>query len=204
MTLNEKAVRFEIDSLLEKYVPGATLEDYFQVLMSHNKKVNLVSRETLPADLKRLAAESLLPLDIIENEAPDFKFDSYLDIGSGGGFPSVPIILARNIGCVRLVERTAKKASALEKIIRELKLEAEIIPRNFEEIKFDRSFELITLRYVKLTESLLKRIYRLLKENGRFIYYSSTVSELYKNSSEIYSFNSSEVAVNKSLTIYKK
>ncbi|MFZ5979914.1 MAG: RsmG family class I SAM-dependent methyltransferase [Candidatus Zixiibacteriota bacterium] len=197
-------VEYSADVLLQKYIDRIALERYFQTLLAFNRKVNLVSRETSPADLTRLTVESLLPLNVIEKENPDFNISSYLDIGSGGGFPSIPIILSRNIETVRLLERTAKKALALEKIIEELQLKAEILPKNFEEVKFNRTFMLITLRYVKLTEPLLKRIFRLLDDGGCFVYYSATELELYKNSARLYAFEYSEPAVNKYLTIYRK
>ena len=204
MSRETTSLVFSPDYLIDKYIDRSALERYFEALMTHNQKVNLVSRETSPDDLVRLAAESVLPLEVLSAERDGVDVESYLDIGSGGGFPSVPILLARNIETARLVERTAKKASVLEKIIEELGLDAGIIPRNLEEIKFDRTFKLITLRYVKLTEPLLKKIYALLNEGGHFVYYSATDIELHQNRAHFYSFESSEPPVTKSFTIYEK
>ena len=47
-----------------------------------------------------------------------------------------------------------------------------IIDQTFEEIKFNNYFDLITLRYVKLTNQLLNNILNVLNINGFFIYYS--------------------------------
>ncbi|MBN1211383.1 MAG: class I SAM-dependent methyltransferase [candidate division Zixibacteria bacterium] len=194
-------IEFDIEAVLRRYVPKDKLETYFRELMAANRKVNLVSRETSLSDLTRLAAESLLPLDIIK-----LTFDSvsYLDIGSGGGFPAIPLLMTEKINRAVLVERTVKKAAALEKILKTLLIKAEVVPKNFEELTFKKPFELITLRYIKLTDALLKKIFINLATGGFFIYYSSTELETYKNLSRLHTFTTPQGAVVKSLTLYQK
>jgi hypothetical protein len=94
-------VSFDITELLAKYDPKGKLESYHDLLMAENQRVNLVSRETTREDFERLIAESLLPLEILTS-----GFGSYLDIGSGGGFPAVPILMTeRVVGESILLER---------------------------------------------------------------------------------------------------
>ncbi len=107
-----------VAEILERYLDRQELDKYFSVLMEHNSRVNLVSRETSRDKFDRLVAESLLPLDQLV-----LPVDGYLDIGSGGGFPSLSILLSGLIseGGV-MVERTGKKAQALRSMLTELGL----------------------------------------------------------------------------------
>ncbi len=160
------------DGLLKKYDPENKLEHYFRLLLEENKRVNLVSRETGEAgvgELKKLAAQSLVPFEIINLGT----VGSYLDIGSGGGFPAVPILMTLEVSPRRLlVERTQKKAAALRRILLKLDIRAELAKQTFEEVAIDAPFDLITLRLVKLTPQLFDKIFSALTEGGIFIYYA--------------------------------
>ena len=103
-----------------------------------------------------------------------------------------------------LVERTAKKTAALVKILKNLSLEAAVVARNFEELTFKKPFDLISLRYIKLTEGLLKKIFINLANGGFFVYYSSTDVETYQNLARIHPFSAPQDTVIKSLTVYQK
>ncbi len=171
---NSDSFLLEPSALIAKYNLQSKAEQYFTVLMQQNEKVNLVSRETSDAGLIKLFAESILPLEKLNGAT----FESYLDIGSGGGFPSIPLLLNQTAEKGTLVERTGKKAKALESMTASLGLSAKVIPQNFEEIKFDRKFSLITLRYVTLTKLLNTKIESILEKGGVFIYFSSVLPNL--------------------------
>jgi 16S rRNA (guanine527-N7)-methyltransferase len=161
-------------AFLEQTDPDNRLAAYFDLLRSENRKINLVSRETLGPDsgdnasLQALAAESLLPL--VQPEIGNIS--RYLDIGSGGGFPALPIMIIRQPDHAMLVERTQKKAGALRRILIGLGLTAAIEARSFDELTLDTSFDLVTLRLVKLNPRLLKAILRYLDDGAFLVYYS--------------------------------
>ena len=172
MSSLQPSITYDPVELLKRFDPQNKLERYYQVLLQENEKINLVSRETGTASLtglKKLAAQSLLPLEKIGA----FEIDNYLDIGSGGGFPAIPILLTRKVKRASLVERTGKKAAALRRILLALDIKATIIDRSFEEVSLERAFDLITLRLVKLTPQLFNRIFFLLRLGGHFVYYSA-------------------------------
>jgi 16S rRNA (guanine527-N7)-methyltransferase len=166
--MSEKQLEFSPKSILSKYDPDSKLKSYFDLLVKENQKINLVSRETSHSDLDRLAAESLLPFEEIDTR----DFSNYLDIGSGGGFPAIPIIMCLGPDKSFLTERTKKKAAALSRIARELSINVEVLDSNFEDLRLTRNFDLVTLRLVKLSESLMKKIVAILSANGILIYYS--------------------------------
>ncbi len=172
MTYRPVILSFDSLSLLRQLDPKARLSAYFRALRVENEKVNLVSRETIASGLQTLAAESLLPLTKIDR----VEFDRYLDIGSGGGFPAVPILLTSDVREATLLERGSRKSLALERILRALKLPRERIAvdqASFEECEFDRPFDLITLRLVKLTPKIWRKVVSSLSEGGYFVYYSA-------------------------------
>lgn len=154
--------------ILTKYAPNNQLEPYFSALKEENRNINLVSRETIEKNLPILSAESLLPFEYLKNKT----FENYLDIGSGGGFPSFPIILTQKIKHITLVERIGKKAAALSRIAEKLEIDKlEVVNQNLAEIKTAKRFDLITIRLVKLDSKLFKIISRLLTKNGIIVYY---------------------------------
>jgi len=171
------SVPFDPKELLTRYDPRDSLSSYYSILKTENQKVNLVSRETINSGLEILAADSLLPLELIERK----PFASYLDIGSGGGFPAFPIILTGQAKTATLIERTSKKTLALERIARGLNLADETIhihKASFEEHNYTVKFDLVTLRLVALTQRILRKVESVLSDNGYFVYYSNPPEEL--------------------------
>ncbi len=173
--------RYDVSEQLERLDPDNNLLGYFELLTDENSRLNLVSRETARVDrsadtsagrfpgLTELAVESLLPFDRI----PANAVRNYLDIGSGGGFPSIPILLTRSIEQVCLVERTRKKAGALRRMLQALDRSVRIEPTDFAEVKFGpQKFDLITMRLVRLDDRLLRKIAGLLADDGLFVYYA--------------------------------
>jgi 16S rRNA (guanine527-N7)-methyltransferase len=92
-------------------------ELYYQELLAWNAKVNLTAI-TDPGDAAvKHFLDSLLPLKYIPLTG------SLIDIGSGAGFPGIPLKIMKPELTVVLVEAVRKKASFLKQIIRLLKLE---------------------------------------------------------------------------------
>jgi 16S rRNA G527 N7-methylase RsmG len=190
----------DLHDLTSRLIPPGRLDDYFNILMEQNRRVNLVSRETTRADFDRMVGESLLPLPQIKTPV-----EGYLDIGAGGGIPAVPILLTGGVpGRIVLVERTMKKARALTEILSKLGLTAEVIPKNFDELHDLPKFNLVTLRYVKLTSTLLEGATRLLRRGGSFVYYGPAEGVSSDQSTAVFTFQSSQDSAVKSITIFQK
>jgi 16S rRNA (guanine527-N7)-methyltransferase len=89
---------------------------YLRELKEWNQKVNLTSLKDDTAIIKNHFIDSL---SIIPHLPPAI---SLLDMGSGGGFPGVPVKIARPSLQVTLLEATRKKANFLRHLIRALEL----------------------------------------------------------------------------------
>jgi 16S rRNA (guanine527-N7)-methyltransferase len=170
MPTSEAHIDFDFQDILNQYIQYEKLDLYLNLLEEENKRTNIVSRETSRESLKILAAESVLPLSYINQTS----FDNYLDIGSGGGLPSIPIILTGMTSKSLLIERRKKKADALARITNKLGVvySTEIINETVEDLKLNKQYDLITLRLVKLTSKLFNKISHLLSEHSILIYYS--------------------------------
>ncbi len=192
-------MEFDVAAVLSRHVSREALDRYYVELMKENASINLVSRETSREDFDRLCAESLLPLELL----PD-QIDSYLDIGAGGGIPAIPLILSGRIsGQAVLVERTLKKAAALERIVSTLVLKCRVMSQTFEELTLRDRFDLITLRYVKLDRSLLRKVAPLLSKNGRFVYYAGSDLSTNQLLSDTYAFTGSAQGIVKHFTVFR-
>lgn len=176
------------------------LDKYVRLLLEENSRVNLVSRETTPESALLMALESLLPLEIINSPVP-----RYLDIGSGGGFPAIPLLLSGSIsGSALLMERTGKKATALTRIVASLGLKAKVIPENFPSVQIKPGFDLITLKWVKPDTTLLKQIKGFLSPQGQLVHYSSNSLSSDIMNSHTYTFDDPQTGVIKGFTVYQK
>ena len=110
---------------------GRDLESYAVLLKKWQSVQNLVSRETLGTVWERHFADSLQVLSLLSSSDREF-----LDLGSGGGFPALPLAIASR-GLDRhfvLVEPTARKVSFLRTVARELDLNVTVIGRRSDEI----------------------------------------------------------------------
>jgi 16S rRNA (guanine527-N7)-methyltransferase len=91
------------------------LELYVDLLLKWQQTTNLIAPSTIPTIWTRHVADSLQLLDL----APEAK--TWVDFGSGGGFPAIPIACAladRPGVMVHLVESNGKKAAFLREAIR--------------------------------------------------------------------------------------
>lgn len=95
------------------------IETYCTTLLSANRRINLISRAgAQPVEVIRQLLISIAPLSVV----PQHEHLWWLDIGSGGGFPAIPMAIFRpNISFV-LAESMSKKAFFLERVVEEIQL----------------------------------------------------------------------------------
>ena len=121
----------------------ARLDRYVALLLEWQAKTNLVAPSTLPNLWTRHISDSLQLLSL----APSAK--TWVDLGSGGGFPGVVLAcaLAETAGArIHLVERIAKKAAFLREAIRVTGAPGTVHPADIGDI-VDRLAGIGRLRY---------------------------------------------------------
>lgn len=91
------------------------LDRYVELLLQWQQHTNLIARSTIPHLWTRHVADSLQLLPL----APDAR--TWLDLGSGAGFPGLALACAlaeRPGAAVAMVESTGKKANFMREVIR--------------------------------------------------------------------------------------
>ncbi len=131
----------------------ADLERFAALLRKWNSVQNLVSRETIDELWPRHIDDSLQLMKLVRETDM-----SVIDIGSGGGFPAIPMAIASRETKRRftLVEPTAKKASFLRTVARELALPVTVLAQRAEQIDSRETFDLVTSRALAFLPELLK------------------------------------------------
>jgi 16S rRNA (guanine527-N7)-methyltransferase len=101
---------------------ASDLESFSQLLQKWQRIQNLVSRETLATLWTRHIADSLQILSLVGDAA------NFLDFGSGGGFPSLPLAIALK-GKPRfvLIDSNSRKVSFLRAVARDLSLNVTVL-----------------------------------------------------------------------------
>ena len=94
----------------------AALMAFGGLVLRANEKTNLVGRRTLDELVVKDILDSLAPFALLEPRSP------LIDLGSGAGFPGVPIAIAFSKIRVALLEPRAKRAAFLVEAITKLAL----------------------------------------------------------------------------------
>ena len=106
------------------------LESFVALLLQWQQTTNLIAPSTIPKLWTRHIADSLQLLDIVPNVTV------WVDFGSGGGFPGIPVACAladRPGAKVHLVESNGKKAAFLREAIRVTGVPAVVHARRIED-----------------------------------------------------------------------
>jgi len=90
---------------------------YYREIMGWNAKINLLSRSSSEDTLLKNFIDSLTVVQLLPERG-----GMVLDMGSGGGFPGIPLKIACPNMQVSLLESSRKKTSFLKHIIRTLQL----------------------------------------------------------------------------------
>ena len=162
---------------------------HYEILLEWNKKINLVSRGLInqaPTKnnpiLEKHFLDSMIFLPEIEGlitkGVARYAPTRILDIGSGGGFPAIPLAILKPEWDWTLCESIKKKANFLEYLIKNLEIQNVSVMCNRVEtchgMSLHRSnYDLITARAAGKLNELIKYSMPLLKNGGSLIAYKA-------------------------------
>lgn len=159
-------------------VKGAagTLAVFLSFLLQKNTAMNLVSARS--ADPGVLVGthlrDSLLGLPFLPN--PGGHPTRLLDLGSGGGFPAIPLLLVRPDLEGTLVESSGRKAAYLAEALDLLALTARVVNARFPD-SFSRAastrYDVLTTRAVGSAGKLVRAARPLLSPGARALLWTS-------------------------------
>ena len=183
----KSSMNSDLDSLLAPFLPKSILTQiqtqqlrgYLDLLLRWNQKINLTSVHKADDIVTRHFGESLFLADsVVRTEAiateqaasPGPAPRDFVDIGSGAGFPGIPLKIYAPHLRGTLVESHSKKATFLKEVVRTLNLkDIEIFSGRAQELAQPgaRRFSLVTLRAVERFENVLPVAARLVAQQGR-------------------------------------
>lgn len=119
------------------------LSAYLDLLLKWNARTNLTAIRDPEEIVRRHFGESLFAARHLGAEV-----ETLLDLGSGAGFPGLPIALLRPEIRITLAESQHKKASFLREAVRTLGVSVEVWAGRVEDMSPDRRFHTVALRAV--------------------------------------------------------
>jgi 16S rRNA (guanine527-N7)-methyltransferase len=152
------------------------LYSYFEVLSKWSKTINLTA---LPLDpptdetfdrllVEPLAAARHFPAGVMK----------WMDIGSGGGSPALPLRLACDAQWLTMIESKARKAAFLREAVRGVPFErTSVLNARLEAVEPDAGqpfADLATIRAVKLSSELQSAVAGLLSPEGWLLLFQPT------------------------------
>ncbi|MCX6640590.1 MAG: 16S rRNA (guanine(527)-N(7))-methyltransferase RsmG [bacterium] len=151
------------------------LQAYLALVSHWNSITNLVSATNVDNLLTELTNQSLAPL-LKEPLAENLQV---LDIGSGAGFPAIPIKLARPDLAITLLEPRRKRCLFLRRVISELALDRiDVVQGRLEDFAYRKecalSFDLVMTRGTGSAPEQLPYVSRLVKPGGQCWFYKGS------------------------------
>jgi 16S rRNA (guanine527-N7)-methyltransferase len=143
----------------------ARLDKFAALLIDWQRRINLIAPSTVPHIWTRHIADSLQLLPL----APNAKI--WVDLGSGGGFPGIPLAcaLAQTPGAqVHLVESNGKKAAFLREAVRITGAPATVHDERIENFgdSFGGKADVVTARALAPLKSLCDQAFPLLAKGA--------------------------------------
>ena len=150
-------------------------ETYFRLLTDWNERINLTAITEHDEVMSKHFADSVLPLREIPEGA------SLCDVGTGAGFPGIPLKILRPDLKLTLVDSLNKRILFLEEVVRELGLaQVKCLHARAEDLGQGVSretFDVVTSRAVARLNTLCEYALPLVRVGGRFLAYKSDVEE---------------------------
>ena len=146
---------------------AAKIKLYHDLVMEWSSRINIISRNDRDIMLERHILDSLVPI----NEIPETG--DLVDVGSGAGFPAIPIALMRPALKIIMVESRRKKVIFLSSVVATLKLEnIAVWHGRIEDFRPKLNYNIATIRAVAPTDKLINHLKKILCGSGKIIYYN--------------------------------
>ncbi len=152
-------------------ITTAQLEQFYSyadLLLEWNQKMNLTAITEPREIVLKHFLDSIIPLAHFDMQ----KDSSIIDVGTGAGFPSIPMKIVRPDLKLTLLDSLKKRLTFLEAVCGELSLDAEYVHARAEEAgrtRLRQSFDVVTARAVAHLSKLCEYCLPLCKMGGSFV-----------------------------------
>lgn len=150
------------DSAVEKF------DIYAQMLVERNKVMNLTAITESDDIVRKHFVDSLSLLSVID--IPENA--KVIDVGTGAGFPGIPLMIARPDIKMTLLDSTKKRLGFIEDVSRETSLEPELVHMRAEDagksVDYRERYDVATARAVSNLRDLSEYCLPFVKKGGVF------------------------------------
>lgn len=148
---------------------GGELIGYMDRLLEMNKQINLTRITDEEEFIKLHLLDSLTLLKLIKNEAA-----AILDVGTGGGFPGIPLAIMLEQAHITMLDSTRKKLNVIQQLADELNISnISIVHGRAEELGqnelFREKFDIVASRAVANLTALSEYCLPFVKVGGQFL-----------------------------------
>ena len=150
-------------------------EKYYDLLVFYNQKFNITAITERQEVIKKHFIDSALGVDKIVG-------NNLIDVGSGGGFPAIPLKIMKEDIYLTLLEATGKKCEFLKTVVKELSLNnVTVINGRAEDlakdINFREKFSTCSARAVARLNTLCEYCMPFVQKGGVFLAYKGDAEE---------------------------
>jgi 16S rRNA (guanine527-N7)-methyltransferase len=152
------------------------LEQYLDEILHWTRDSNLVARSDLGRLASRHVEESVAVLPLLDN----LKGQRLIDVGSGAGFPAVPIAVFRPSLEVHAVESRHRKGLFLQRLVHVLvlsNLHVHVTRAESLALSTNERFDIATARAVAVVSELLPVLARLVRAGGHAVLFKGSSYE---------------------------
>jgi len=210
-----------LQEILQKYNIKYTnkqleqFDTYLKFLLEENSKYNLTAIKNEEEVFYKHFLDSVLPYMVFTENA------SVMDIGTGAGFPSIPLAILRNDLHFTLIDSVEKKVNFVKMLAKKLGLNnINVMHARCEDVakltEYRESYDYCVARAVAPLTSLLEYCIPFLKVNGVFMAYKGTnynqelenckktIKELKVNMVETLKYSIDEISAERYCIVFKK
>lgn len=137
---------------------------YYELLIEWNNKINLTAITEFEDVFIKHFYDSLCLVKGI-----DLTNQSLFDVGSGAGFPSIPLKIIFEDLDITIIDSLNKRIKFLDVLIKNLDIEVELIHGRAEEHKHKNYYDIVTARAVSNLQVLSELCIPFVKKTGFFI-----------------------------------
>tara|TARA_Y100000741_G_scaffold124793_2_gene94052 strand:+ start:1213 stop:1830 length:618 start_codon:yes stop_codon:yes gene_type:complete len=142
-----------------------TFEKLFEIYFEINKKINLISRK----DFENFYLHHIIhSLSITKFDLIKKSNTKIIDLGTGGGFPGIPLAIYFNKNNFILVDSIKKKINAVNNIIKKINLKNTNCINDRAE-NLNENADVIISRSVSSVDNIIEWTKSSLKTNGKLI-----------------------------------
>lgn len=141
--------------------------DLYNFMIEYNKNVNLTSITEFDDVVVKHFVDSVLPFTM--TDIPDGS--NFIDVGTGAGFPAVPLLIFRSDLRGTLCDSLEKRCVYLRKLCAKINIPADIVHTRGEELGKDHreTYDIACARAVAALPILTELCLPLVRVGGRFL-----------------------------------